>query len=327
MPTHSLLPQSVIPESLEELYGTKTPFLETPYLHVGRNYGGPPIRTQAEAYPLYATKNGGVLVDLPKTSDFNGAGFPFKDGNYEDLARTTENDIDGELGRTFGGSLPPDIYTISSANRERELQASINNYFLERSNERERLLREAMEYVGLTPDEVNQVLRNEKLDEVVQAMRRGQAPPAASGMGFEPAASYAFGVDTATSRRTPAGAALASPVTAFTRGGFDTDGDISMRTRTLASLTTPTRRSVPPMPSPEMLTARASPTPFGIFPETPPDIRAALRGSRGRGRGRGRGGAKIGGGAGGAEDSPMAGAPPRVVSALTRGSPLDGSDL
>ncbi len=178
MPTHSLLPQSVLKETLGEMYGTDVPFLETPYLHVGRDFDMTPDITQTQKYPLLGRRTeDGVLSDFPRTMEFTGKPFPFLDGTYEDAKDAVDKDVDAELFDLFPPPPPPRFYELSSADRERMLQQNINSFFEREAQTREDLVRDALQREGLTPDEVDGVLRQERLDAIMAAVRNGQPLP------------------------------------------------------------------------------------------------------------------------------------------------------
>lgn len=181
MPTHSLLPQSAIRETLDSLYGTEVPFLETPFLHVGRDFAGRQPLTVVEPYPrLNYALGDAVQVDLPRRDVFTGAPFVSRDGTYDDMKMKTDSDVDADLGNLITPMPPPSFYELSTADRERNLQQNIQDYFEERASDRAAVLEDALLKAGMTAPEVDAVLREERVNYIMGRARAGlpvAAPP------------------------------------------------------------------------------------------------------------------------------------------------------
>lgn len=175
-----------IPQTLAGMYHTKEPFLEGNAVPViARKFNwistqkgeGDPARMLSEPYNPFGVKTieykqHAVKSDFPKHNAYGGPATLWNDGDYDDVRKAMNMDYDENQAGLKKAFKPSEIINYLREEADNTLQTAMKEYFVDKAKNDDESKRYFLEQYGLTPDETNVLMREQKVKAAADALNR-----------------------------------------------------------------------------------------------------------------------------------------------------------
>jgi len=168
-------------ETLEGMYGTKIPFLESYNVPViGRKFNYIPALTMdpprvltdpMNAYLRDRKSDQGVYNDMAKIMASGAIDSLWEDGDYNDIVKGMNADYEFNQETLNAQFKPSDVYAFMRADAERYTDETIKDFFQSQYEDKEEQKRAFLIDYGMSPAEAEQIMRQQKAEVASAALK------------------------------------------------------------------------------------------------------------------------------------------------------------